>query len=147
MPNFVATHRITHEATMLMLQRGIAKAIEIDAKVSLAVVDAGGQTLAFVRMDGARLFSEAATIKKAKTASSQGLATGYAKPEDVVSMQIRFNGHFTNVPGGLPIVVDGQVIGGIGAGGALKSLGAQPHAIVEKDRRQRKERQWRRGRS
>jgi glc operon protein GlcG len=118
MPNFVATHRITHEATMLMLQRGIAKAIELNALVSIAVVDAGGQTLAFVRMDGARLFSETATIKKAKTASSQGRATGYAKPEDVVSMQIRFGGHFTNVPGGLPIVVDGQVIGGIGAGGA-----------------------------
>jgi uncharacterized protein GlcG (DUF336 family) len=117
MPKFVATHRITHEATMLMLQRGIAKATELKALVSIAVVDAGGQTLAFVRMDGARLFSVTATIKKAKTASSQGRPSGYAKPEDAVSMQIRF-GDFTNVPGGFPIVVDGQVIGGIGAGGA-----------------------------
>ena len=118
MPDFVPTHRITQEATMRMLQAGLAKAVEIDALVSIAVVDASGELLAFVRMDGARLFSARATIKKAITSASQKLPSGYFPKEGEVSMQIRMDGDFTNVPGGFPIEVDGQVIGGVGAGGA-----------------------------
>lgn len=118
MADFVPTHRITHEAAMKMLAAGIARAAELARPVSLAVVDASGSLLAFIRMDGARFFSGRATIKKAITAASQKLATGYMKKEDEVSMAIRMDGDFSNVPGGFPIVVEGQVIGGVGAGGA-----------------------------
>lgn len=118
MTDFIATHRITHEATMRMLQAGLARAAELGALVSIAVVDASGETLAFVRMDGARLFSARATVKKAVTSASQRMATGYFPKEGEVSMQIRMDGDFTNIPGGFPIIVDGQLIGGVGAGGA-----------------------------
>ena len=118
MPDFVATHRITHEASLKMLNAGVAKANEIGVRVSLAVVDASGSLIAFLMMDGARFFSGRATIKKAITSASQRLATGYVAEDRVVSMQIRMDGDFTNVAGGFPIVVDGQVIGGVGAGGA-----------------------------
>jgi glc operon protein GlcG len=118
MADFVATHRITHEASLKMLAAGIAKANEIGCKISLAVVDASGQLVAFLMMDGARFFSGRTTIKKAITSASQRLATGYAPEDQVLSMQIRMDGDFTNVPGGFPITVDGQVIGGVAAGGA-----------------------------
>jgi uncharacterized protein GlcG (DUF336 family) len=118
MSDFVATHRITHEASMKMLAAGVAKANEIGVKISLAVVDASGQLIAFLMMDGARFFSGRATIKKAITSASQRLATGYVEKDKVVSMQIRMDGDFTNMPGGYPIIVSGQVIGGMGAGGA-----------------------------
>jgi glc operon protein GlcG len=117
-PDFVPTHRITHEACRKMIAAGVAKATELGSPVSLAVVDAGGGLIAFLRMDGARFFSGRATIKKAITAASQRLATGYFPREGEVSMQIRMDGDFTNIPGGFPIVVEGQVVGGIGAGGA-----------------------------
>ena len=68
-------------------------------------------------MDGARFFSGRTTIKKAITSASQRLPSGYAPEKDVLSMQIRMDGDFTNVPGGFPIAVDGQVIGGVAAGG------------------------------
>ncbi len=118
MSDFVATHRITHAATLRMMTAGLARATELGALVSIAVVDASGELLAFVRMDGARLFSARATIKKAVTSASQRLPTGYFDKAGEVSMQIRMDGDFTNIPGGFPIVVDGQVIGGVGAGGA-----------------------------
>jgi uncharacterized protein GlcG (DUF336 family) len=118
MPDFAATHRITHEASMKMLTAGLAKANEIGVKISLCVVDASGQTLAFIMMDGARFFSGRTTTKKAITSASQRLPTGYAPEENVLSMQIRMDGDFTNVLGGFPIIVDGQVIGGVAAGGA-----------------------------
>ena len=65
MADFVATHRITHEACIKMIDAGIAKANALGMPVSIAVVDAGGGLIAFMRMDGARFFSGRATIKKA----------------------------------------------------------------------------------
>jgi glc operon protein GlcG len=118
MADFVATQRLTHEASMKMLAAGIAKANEIGVKVSLAVVDQSCQLVAFLMMDGARFFSGRTTIKKAITSASQKLPTGYAPEANVLSMQIRMDGDFTNVPGGFPVKIGGQVVGGVAAGGA-----------------------------
>ena len=51
-------------------------------------------------MDGARHFSIVTTQRKAITAASQRLPTGYAPEEDALSMSVRM-GDFTNVPGGV----------------------------------------------
>ncbi len=118
MADFVATQKLTHEASMKMLAAGIAKANEIGVKISLAVVDQSCQLVAFLMMDGARFFSGRTTIKKAITSASQKLPTGYAPEANVLSMQIRMDGDFTNVPGGFPIKIGGQVVGGVAAGGA-----------------------------
>ena len=118
MADFVPTQRLTHEASLKMLEAGVKKADEIGCKISLAVVDQSCQMVAFLMMDGARFFSGRTTIKKAITSASQHLPTGYAPEAQVLSMQIRMDGDFTNVPGGFPITVDGQVIGGVAAGGA-----------------------------
>ena len=120
MPDYLPTYRLTHEASLKMLAAGIAKAGEIDCRVSLAVVDQSCQLLAFLMMDGARYFSGRATIKKAITSASQRLPTGYAPEEDVLSLQIRMDGDFTNVPGGFPITIAGHVVGAVAAGGATK---------------------------
>ena len=118
MADFIPTHRLTHEASLKMIRAGVAKADQIGVKVSLAVVDRSCQLVAFLTMDGARFFSGRTTIKKAITSASQSKPTGYAPEKDVLSMQIRMDGDFTNVPGGFPIVVEGEVIGGVAAGGA-----------------------------
>ena len=118
MPDFVPTHRITEAAIMRMMNAGLAKAAEIGALVSIAVVDSGGELIGFVRMDNARFFSGRSTIKKAVTSASQRLPSGYFDKAGEVSMQIRMDGDFTNIPGGFPIVVAGQVVGAVGAGGA-----------------------------
>jgi len=118
MPDIVPTHRLTHEAALKMIAAGVRKADEIGVKISLVVVDQSCETIAYLKMDGARLFSGRATKKKALTAASQRVATGYAEPDKVLSMQIRMDGDFTNVPGGLPIVVQGETIGAVAAGGA-----------------------------
>jgi uncharacterized protein GlcG (DUF336 family) len=118
MSDFVPTHRLTHEASLKMLEAGIARAEALGCRISLAVVDQSCQVIASLKMDGARLFSMRTTIKKAITAASQRLPSGYAPEKDVLSMQIRMDGDFTNVPGGFPIVVDGEVIGAVAAGGA-----------------------------
>jgi uncharacterized protein GlcG (DUF336 family) len=116
-PIFVPTFRLTHEAGLKMLQAGVAKANELGCKVSLAVVDQSCQLIAFLMMDGARYFSRRTTINKAITSASQRQPTGYAPKEQELSMTVRM-GEFTNIEGGFPITVQGQVIGAVAAGGA-----------------------------
>ena len=120
MADIVPTHRLTHEASLKMIAAGVRKAEEIGVRISLAVSDRSCQLIGFLMMDGARVFSGRTTIKKAYTSASQGLPTGYAEEERVVSMQIRMDGDFTNVRGGFPIIVDGETIGAVAAGGATQ---------------------------
>jgi uncharacterized protein GlcG (DUF336 family) len=114
MADFVASHRLTEEASLKMLAAGVAKANELGCKVSLAVVDQSCRLIAFLMMDGARHIT---TQRKAITAASQRLPTGYAPEENALSMAVRM-GDFTNVPGGFPITVAGEVVGAVAAGGA-----------------------------
>jgi uncharacterized protein GlcG (DUF336 family) len=117
MSDFVSTHRLTEEASLKMIAAGVAKANELQCKVSLAVVDASCRLIAFLMMDGARHFSIITTQRKAITSASQRMPTGYAHEENALSMAVRM-GDFTNVPGGFPITVDNEVVGAIAAGGA-----------------------------
>jgi uncharacterized protein GlcG (DUF336 family) len=118
MADYVPTYRLTHEASMKMLAAGVAKADEIGVKVALAVCNQSCEIIGYLVMDGARHFAGRTTTKKAMTAASQRVATGYAEEHRVVSMQIRMDGDFTNVRGGFPVVINGETIGGVGAGGA-----------------------------
>ena len=117
MADFAATHRLTHEASLKMLRAGVSRAETLGCKVSLAVADASCRLIAFLMMDGARHFSIITTQRKAITAASQRLPTGYAPEENALSMAVRM-GDFTNVPGGFPITIDGEVVGAVAAGGA-----------------------------
>jgi glc operon protein GlcG len=117
MADFVPTHRLTEAASLKMLAAGVTKANEIGCKVSLAVVDGSCRLIAFLMMDGARHFSIITTQRKAITAASQRQPTGYAPEENALSMAVRM-GDFTNVPGGFTIIVAGEVIGAVAAGGA-----------------------------
>jgi uncharacterized protein GlcG (DUF336 family) len=115
--DIVPTHRLTHEASLKMLAAGVAKADELGCKVSLAVVDQSCRLIAFLMMDGARHFSIVTTQRKAITSASQRQPTGYAPEENALSMTVRM-GDFTNVPGGFPITIQGEVIGAVAAAGA-----------------------------
>ena len=117
MPDFIKSRRLTEEASLKMITAGVAKANALGCKVSLAVVDQSCRLIGFLMMEGARHFSIITTQRKAITAASQRLPTGYAPEENALSMTVRM-GDFTNMPGGFPITVDGQVVGAVAAGGA-----------------------------
>ncbi len=108
-----------HVAIMGALER----AKEIDTKMDIAVVDAGGNLKAFIRMDGAWLGSIDIAIKKAKTARFFDMPTGaigQLSKEDgpLYNIEHSNNGLIT-FPGGIPITADdGTVIGAIGVSGS-----------------------------
>ena len=58
---------LTHAGALAIVEAAIAKAEEIQAPQCIAVVDAGGNLLAFVRMDGAKVLSQHTATQRATT--------------------------------------------------------------------------------
>jgi glc operon protein GlcG len=110
----------------LIVAAAKAKAAAMGWKMNLAVVDDGGHLLAFARMDGARPASVATAITKATTAATFRQETGplpaKGDPDLLLNLSLQnaaaaSGGKITTLKGGVPIIVDGQVIGAIGVGG------------------------------
>src|SRR5262245_11402769 len=105
---------LTHEGALRVLEGAMARAAEMERPQCVAVVDAGGQLLAFVRMDGAKFLSIGTAQRKAITAANRRTGTGGIEPAHAVELALVSGGNVTNLEGGLPIEIEGQVIGAIG---------------------------------
>lgn len=113
----VAKHlRLTQAGAMKIVDAAVAKAVEMKKPQCVAVVDEGGHLLAFTRMDGAKRLSIESSIRKASTAASSRAPTGGIQGELEFRLAHATSGRLVNLKGGLPIVVDGITIGGIGVG-------------------------------
>ncbi len=110
-----------------------AKAIALDTKMNISVVDAGANILAFVRMDGAWLGSADISLKKAKTARYFDMNTGIigslSQPGGSLYNIEHSNGGLITFPGGVPLKnAAGEVIGAIGVSGSSVE---NDHAVAE----------------
>jgi uncharacterized protein GlcG (DUF336 family) len=105
-----------------ILAAAVEKAAAINTKMDVAVVDAGGNLKAFVRMDGAWLGSIDISIKKAKTARYFDMPTGeigkLSQPGGPLYQIEVSNGGLITFPGGVPIKMGDTVIGAIGVSGS-----------------------------
>jgi uncharacterized protein GlcG (DUF336 family) len=108
--------RLTHEGAQSLLAAAVACAQQMGVPQCIAVVDDGCNLVAFIRMDGARVLSIASAQRKAKTAAATGKPTGGLAADLELKLAIATDGEMVNLMGGLPVIVDGQVIGGIGVG-------------------------------
>jgi uncharacterized protein GlcG (DUF336 family) len=99
------------------------KAEALETKMDIAVVDAGANLKAFVRMDNAWLGSVDIAVKKAKTARFFDMPTGalgaLSQPgQPLFNIEVS-NGGLITFPGGVPLKNgDGAVIGAIGVSGS-----------------------------
>jgi uncharacterized protein GlcG (DUF336 family) len=114
---------ITLDQAMAVVAAAKAKAEKQGTLMDIAVVDAGANLTAFVRMDGAFLGSIDISIKKAKTARFFNMPTGklgeLAQPgQPLFNIEFSNNGLIT-FPGGLPLKdKNGDIIGAIGVSGS-----------------------------
>ena len=116
-----------------MISAATSRAAAISVAVTVVVVDESGVVKSMTRMDGAPLVSVQTGINKAYAAAAIGMP-----PDDFYSA-IEADGaavaSFATRPGlalvagGLPVVVDGQVAGGVGVAGAM--TGAEDRSIAE----------------
>jgi len=107
---------LTHAATMTMLQSAVNKAEEMGQHQCIVIVDASGELLGEIRMDEGKYLSRKSALAKALTAASIG-GPSTNIPEHVrLNIGIATQGNVTGLPGGLPVIVDGDLVGGIGVG-------------------------------
>ena len=82
----------------------------------ICIVDSGGHLLTMARMDGAFALSIETALRKAQTAAAYGIPTGDIAAALDLKLAIATEGKRVNLLGGLPVIVDGHVIGAIGVG-------------------------------
>ena len=109
-----------------MVDAALATAKDIGVLETVCVVDEGGHPLLLERMDGARVTGPQIAWNKAFTASGHKRSThlfntppnGPALPgNEAFGIQWSFEGRFAVFVGGYPIVVNGDVVGGVGLSG------------------------------
>lgn len=108
--------KLTHEGALKALTGAVAKAEALGVPQNITIVDDGGNLLAFVRMDGAKMLSRETSISKAITAASHRQPTSRLNPADEIKLAMAAGGRLTNLEGGLPIVIAGQCVGAVGVG-------------------------------
>ena len=123
---------ITVDQSTTILQKAEQFAESEKILVNIAIVDAGANLKAFLRMDGSYLGSIDIAIKKAKTARYFNAPTGelgkIAQPGGDIYHIEHSNGGLITFPGGVPIKnKQGVIIGAIGiSGGTIE----QDHRIA-----------------
>jgi glc operon protein GlcG len=93
---------------------------EEDLGAAVAVVDAHGELVAFVRTDGCRLPSVNIAINKAYTAAreqTESRSVGEASRREGFAMTNFGELRYVSWGGGVPLMVDGEVVGAVGVSG------------------------------
>lgn len=110
------TKVLTHQGALAILLAAVEKAEAVGQPQCIVIVDANGEVLAEIRMTGAKFLSRKSALAKALTAASIGNET-LSIPEGVrTGIGLATEGKVTGLPGGLPIRLDGVLLGGIGVG-------------------------------
>jgi len=114
---------ITAKQAQAVLEAALKKAEKIKTKMDIAVVDAGANLKAFIRMDDAFLGSIDIAIKKAKTARMFNMPSGdlgkLSQPGAPLYNIEHSNGGLITFPGGVLLKnKEGVIIGAIGVSGS-----------------------------
>jgi uncharacterized protein GlcG (DUF336 family) len=122
MSNLADRKALTHDGTIAIATAAVAEAKRNGWNVTIAIVDAGGHPLHLQRLDGAGPGTAAAAVSKARTSALYGFETkgfeGMVKDGRTGILNLPDS---LPLEGGLPITVDGVVVGGVGVSGVASS--------------------------
>ena len=136
---------LTLDDAKRMLSAAEAKAASFGIAYNIAVVDAGGHLIAFIRQDGALIGSIDLAIDKAVTArifdkATSDLANLAQSGKPLFGIQESNAGKVVILGGGIPVMVDGSIVGAVGtsagtveqdiavAEAAIAALGRSAHS-------------------
>jgi uncharacterized protein GlcG (DUF336 family) len=121
---------LTLEGAKIAIGAAVAEARKNNATGVIAIVDEGGNLMALERIDGTFPAGANISIGKARTAVLFKKPTKFF--EDVIgkgrAAMVALD--FTPLQGGVPILADGQVVGGIGVSGASSAQQDEELAIA-----------------
>lgn len=117
--SMLTVKRLSLADARVLIEGAALKAKEIGVPMCIAVTDESGHLIGFERMDGGKITSAIIAQDKAYTAAgakrtteSYGIASQPGSPAYGINSAI--GGRLLVVAGGLPVIVDGEVVGAIG---------------------------------
>ena len=116
-----ALHRpaqVSYHAAHAALAAGLAECARIGMNCAIVVTDPSGEMIAVARTDGASGNTYRGALGKAKTAAEEYLERRLLVDE-VLYRALTADEETFLVPGGFALVVDGEVVGGVGVSGGL----------------------------
>jgi glc operon protein GlcG len=126
MESFRTTRILTLDGARKMMAAAEAEAVANSWNVAIAIVDAAGHLLMFQKRDDTQFGSIDVAIGKARTAAA------FKRPTKAMEEMISGGrsvflalDNLTPIQGGLPITVEGQVVGGVGVSGVMSSQDEQ----------------------
>ena len=116
----IAVNRLSIEDARLLIEGARKKAEQIEVPMCIAVTDDSGNLIAFERMDGGKAHSVHVAVDKAYTAGSARKATHEYNAANTpgnlaFGIHTEAGGLLSTGGGGLPVIVQGQCLGGIGS--------------------------------
>lgn len=125
--------KLNWDGTNRILQAAVRKADEMGIPMSIAVMDEGCQLLGFARTDQGKIHNIPIAMAKARAAASNRRATGkigtMGNPlDDFAAIVIPMTAgpeNYVTFSGGLPIMIDGQCVGGVGVSGGTGEQDAE----------------------
>lgn len=111
--------RLTASAIQRVLAAAVAKAEEIKVPMGITILDEGGNLVGFIKMDGAFVHTSHTSYSKAYTSVSVRKPSHETNIPASVTTEIASitQGKFTGLPGGMPLMINGRMVGAIGVGG------------------------------
>jgi uncharacterized protein GlcG (DUF336 family) len=111
--------RLSRDDANVLLEGARAKSTELGIPMCIAVTDESGNLILFERMDGGKISSIATAIDKAFTGAAARKGTHVYNQlcvpgEPTFGIHNTNGGRFCVIGGGLPVEVDGAVVGGVG---------------------------------
>jgi uncharacterized protein GlcG (DUF336 family) len=117
---------ISLEAAQALIDRAVAAAARGNFRMAIAIVEPDGELVAFARMDDTQYGSILVAQRKASTAARYRLATSVMEERTLAGRIVSLaNDDALPIAGGIPIVVDGHVVGAIGVSGASAAQDAE----------------------
>ncbi len=129
------TSKLTLDWTIQLLSQAQKFAAELGKPMTFAVVDAGGHLVALHRMDGARFITAEIAMGKAFTSAAWGVPSANMRermqnlPNFSTAISAMTHGRHTPQTGAVPIMMDGELVGAMGASGGT---GEEDEAICKR---------------
>jgi uncharacterized protein GlcG (DUF336 family) len=128
--------RLSIEEARILVEGSIVASREINVPMCIAVVDESGYLIAFERMNDGKISSVSIAIDKAFTAAAARNGTHVYNQlcvpgQPTFGIHITNGGHFSVIGGGLPVKVNGEIVGGVGisAGTAVQDVAVAEQAL------------------
>jgi len=122
--------KLTLEAAKMLIHAAQQKAREMGISADIAIVDDGGNLIAFERMDGARIAGIVISQDKAWTAAAfkmptANMATAAQPGGPMFGINTTNHGRVVILAGGIPLTYAGYVVGAIGVSGGTSTQDAE----------------------